>query len=84
MTFKAKKAKRETIYPKLALIAPSGGGKTYGGFRLATGMAEEIKRETGKDAKILLANTEGKRGYYYADEFEYDIVDIDPPHNPEK
>ena len=82
--FVVKKAKRETIYTKIALMAPSGGGKTYGGLRLATGMAEEIKKETGKDAKILLANTEGKRGYYYADEFDYDIVDIDPPHNPEK
>ena len=47
-------------------------------------MAEEIKKETGKDAKILLANTEQKRGYYYANEFDYDIVDIEPPHNPEK
>ena len=82
--FQVKKAKREKIYVKLALMAPSGGGKTYGGLRLATGMAEEIKNETGKDAKILLANTEGKRGYYYADEFNYDIVDVDPPHNPEK
>ena len=84
MAFQVKKAKREKIYVKLALMAPSGGGKTYGGLRLATGMAEELKKETGKDAKILLANTEGKRGYYYADEFNYDIVDIDPPHNPEK
>lgn len=84
MAFQVKKAKREKIYTKIALMAPSGGGKTYGGLRLATGMAEEIKNETGKDAKILLANTEGKRGYYYADEFNYDIVDIDPPHNPEK
>ena len=84
MAFQVKKAKREKIYVKVALMAPSGGGKTYGSLRLATGMAEEIKKETGKDAKILLANTEAKRGYYYANEFDYDIVDIDAPHNPEK
>lgn len=84
MAFQVKKAKREKIYVKLALMAPSGGGKTYGSLRLASGMAEEIKKETGKDAKILLANTEQKRGYYYANEFDYDIVDIEPPHNPEK
>lgn len=84
MAFQVKKAKREKIYVKVALMAPSGGGKTYGGLRLASGMAEEIKKETGKDAKILLANTEQKRGYYYANEFDYDIVDIEPPHNPEK
>lgn len=84
MAFQAKKAKREKIYVKIALMAPSGGGKTYGGLRLATGMVEEIKKETGKNPRILLGNTEGKRGYYYADEFDYDIVDVDPPHNPEK
>lgn len=84
MAFQVKKAKREKIYTKVALMAPSGGGKTYGSLRLATGMAEEIKKETGKDARILMANTEAKRGYYYANEFDYDIVDIEPPHNPEK
>jgi len=84
MAFQVKKAKREKIYVKIGLIAPSGGGKTYGSLRLATGMAEEIKNITGKKAKILMANTESKRGYYYADEFDYDIVDIDPPYNPEK
>lgn len=84
VAFHVKKAKREKIYVKVALMAPSGGGKTYGSLRLATGMAEEIKNETGKDARILLANTEQKRGYYYANEFDYDIVDIDAPHNPEK
>ena len=84
MTFQIKKAKREKIYTKIALMAPSGGGKTYGSLRLATGMAEEIEKETGKKARILLANTEQKRGYYYANEFDYDIVDVEDPHNPEK
>ena len=84
MAFQVKKATREKIYPKIALMAPSGGGKTYGALRLATGMAEEIKNQTGKTARILFGNTEAKRGYYYANEFDYDIVDIDAPHNPEK
>ena len=84
MGFQVKKAKREKIFVKIALMAPSGGGKTYGSLRLATGMAAEIKKETGRDARILMANTEQKRGYYYADEFAYDIVDVCAPHNPEK
>ena len=84
MAFQVKKATREKIYTKIALMAPSGGGKTYGALRLATGMAEELKEQNGKEARILLANTESKRGYYYANEFNYDIVDIDAPHNPEK
>ena len=84
MAFQVKKAKREKIFVKIALMAPSGGGKTYGSLRLSKGMAAEIEKETGKAARILFANTEAKRGYYYANEFNYDIVDIDPPHNPEK
>ena len=82
--FQIKKATREKIYCKIALMAPSGGGKTYSALRLATGMAKEIEKETGKKAKILMGNTEQKRGYYYANEFDYDIVDIEAPHNPEK
>lgn len=84
MGFQIKKATREKIYTKIALMAPSGAGKTYSSLRLATGMAEEIEKETGKKAKVLMANTEQKRGYYYANEFTYDIVDIDAPHEPEK
>ena len=84
MGFEVKKAKREKICVKVALMAPSGGGKTYGALRLATGMANEIEKETGKKAKILMGNTEQKRGYYYANEFDYDIVDVEAPHNPEK
>lgn len=84
MAFQVKRAKREKIYAKIALMAPSGGGKTYSALRLATGMAQEIEKESGKKTKILLANTEQKRGYYYANEFDYDIVDIDAPHEPEK
>jgi hypothetical protein len=84
MGFQVKKATREKIYTKTAIMAPSGGGKTYSALRLATGMAEEIEKETGKKASILMANSEQKRGYYYANEFTYDIVDIDAPHEPEK
>lgn len=46
-------------------------------------MKEEIEKRTGKPVKILLGNTEGSRGRYYANEFEYDIVDLGAPHNPE-
>lgn len=82
--FVIKKAKRERIYTKIALMAPSGGGKTYSSLRLATGMAEEIEKETGEPAKILMINTEQSRGYYYANEFNYDVLDMNAPHNPER
>ena len=61
--FQAKQAKRELIWVKLALMAPSGGGKSYSSLRLATGMAEELSKILGRPAKILMGNTEQKRGY---------------------
>ena len=82
--FQAKKAIREDIHVKVALMAPSGGGKTYSALRVATGMAKEIEKREGRKARIILGNTEGKRGYYYANEFDYEIVDLDAPYTPEK
>ena len=83
MDFKVQQATREKIYTKIALMSPSGGGKTYSALRLATGMAKELEKTTGKPAKIVMGNTEGSRGKYYANEFKYDIVDLIAPHHPE-
>ena len=84
-------AVREKIYAKIALMAPSGGGKTYSALRLATGMLEKLKEldpngDKGmlKNGKILMVNSESSRGRYYANEFQYDIADITPPFSPEK
>ncbi len=74
MAIKAKKAVRQQVKLKIALIGPSGSGKTYSALRLATGLG----------GRILLLNTEGDRGYLYADEFEYDIADLEPPFTPER
>lgn len=84
MAFKAQKAVREKIYTKLALMSPSGGGKTYSALRLATGMADELEKINGVRPKILMANTEGSRGRYYANEFNYDIIDLVKPFIPEQ
>lgn len=84
MTLQIKKAEREKIWVKIALMSPSGGGKTYSSLRLATGMAKALEPILGRPAKIAMMNSEQKRGYYYANEFDYDIVDILSPHNPEK
>lgn len=82
--FTIQKATRENVAVKVALMSPSGGGKTYSSLRLATGMADEIEKTTGKRPRILMGNTEGSRGRYYANEFNYEIVDLEPPYNPEK
>lgn len=81
--FQAQKAVREKVFTKLALMAPSGGGKTYSALRIATGMANQMEKTTGKKGRILLGNTENGRGKYYADQFDYDIVDLEAPYNPE-
>lgn len=85
MSFVINQAKRELIWTKTALMGASGSGKTYSALRLATGMLEKLK-ELGqeKNGKILLANTEASRGRYYANEFNYHIVDVGAPHNPER
>lgn len=82
--FKIQKAKKEKVFTKIALMSPSGGGKTYSSLRLATGMKTALDKIDSKQHKILMANTEGSRGRYYANEFDYDIVDLVPPYNPEQ
>lgn len=84
--FKVQKAEREKIAVKIALMGASGSGKSYSALALATGMVEELSNGdnlNGTNGRILLANTEGSRGRYYASEFDYDIVDLEPPYNPE-
>ena len=84
--FQVQKAKREKVYAKVALMGSSGSGKSVSSLRLATGMVERMKELdalNGTTGKILLANTEGSRGKYYASEYDYDIVDLEPPFNPE-
>lgn len=61
-----KKAIREKVKVKVLLMSPSGAGKTYTSLRLAKGMG----------GKTLLIDTEARRGLYYADEFDYDYVEL--------
>lgn len=83
MALKIRKAVREQVYAKIALMGCSGSGKSYSALRLSKGMAEALSKELGRPAKILMANTEGSRGVYYANEFDYDICDIEAPYSPE-
>lgn len=75
-----KKAARENVKVKVLLMSPSGGGKTYTSLRLAKGMG----------GKTLFIGTEARRGLYYADEFDYDYVELkevrrnDPDYNEYK
>lgn len=84
MALQIKKAVRELVFTKIALMGASGSGKTYSALRLAKGMSEELEKVLNKPIKTLMINTEKSRGLYYANEFAYDIAAIDAPHEPEK
>ncbi len=73
LNFAAKKAVRDNVYVKIMLTGVSGSGKSYSALRLATGMADEIEKIRGTRPDIVMFNSEGSRGNYYAGEFEYDI-----------
>ena len=72
------KATKTQIKPKVVLIGPSGSGKTYSALRLVTGM---LKKTGGR---IAVIDTENKRGKYYANEFDYDYMELKQPYQPEK
>ncbi len=61
-----KKATRENVKVKVLLMSPSGAGKTYSALRLTKGMG----------GKTLMIDTEARRGLYYANEFDYDYVEL--------
>jgi hypothetical protein len=82
MQFNITKAKRELVWLKIGLIGSSGSGKSYSALRLASGMRDELSK-MGVQTKIALGNTEGSRGRIYANEFDYDIVDVPVDSDPE-
>lgn len=66
------------------MIAPSGGGKTYSCLRMATGFAKRLSQLTGQEERVAFIDTESGRGLYYADEFDYDYLELKAPFTPER
>jgi energy-coupling factor transporter ATP-binding protein EcfA2 len=73
-----KKAKREQIWLKVLFAGASGSGKTYTALRVATGIA----KKTG--GKVAAIDTENGRIRYYANEFDFDDLQLEMPYSPEK
>ena len=71
--FTAKDGKREHTPLLIGLTGPSGGGKTFSAFRLATGIQSVVGGE------IYMVDTENRRGLHYADRFKFKHVDMQPP-----
>jgi hypothetical protein len=69
-----KKAARTKAKLRMALIGPSGSGKTYSALALATGLG----------GRIALIDTERGSGELYADSFDYDTLQLEPPFTPKK
>lgn len=73
------KAKREQVWLKVLLSGASGSGKSYSALKLATGIFNECGGEG-----IAYIGTEGSRNKYYADEFDYDLLELSEPYESEK
>lgn len=69
-----KKAEKRAVKLKIALTGPAGAGKTFSALQIATGIG----------GKIALIDTENGSASLYADRFQFDTMDIDPPYTVQK
>lgn len=75
--FTAAPAEREAAPVTACIVGQSGTGKTYSALLFARGMV-------GKDGKIVVIDTEGKRALIYADDPQiggFSHVDFKPPYS---
>lgn len=75
MTPNFRPAKRENVGLWINLIGGTGGGKTFTGMRLASGMAQ------GKPFAVI--DTENRRALHYADQFRFDHAELRAPFTPD-
>lgn len=68
------RAIRSNVNLLLGLAAPSGGGKTFSAMRLASGISE--------GAPFAVIDTERGRSKHYADQFTFDVYELEPPFSP--
>jgi len=68
------KAERKKVKLRVGIIGPSGSGKTFTALRLAKGIG----------GKTALIDTEHRRSEYYAPEFAFDVLHMEPPFTPER
>lgn len=75
MTLNFKHATRENVSLLVGLAGASGSGKTYTAMRLASGIAG--------DKRFAVIDTENGRACHYADQFEFDVLELREPFTPE-
>lgn len=75
MTYQFKRAVRENVGLWINLIAGTGGGKTFSGMRLASGICG--------DKPFAVIDTENRRALHYADQFRFDHAEMRAPFRPD-
>lgn len=75
-------ARKEQQKLRLALDGPSGSGKTFSALIAAT-VIVEAERALNPDAGgIAVIDTEHGSSALYADQFDFSVVNLDPPYSP--
>jgi hypothetical protein len=73
--FTFRPAVREGVHLLIGLAGGTGSGKTFTAMRLASGIA------AGKPFAVI--DTESGRARHYADQFKFDVLDLEPPFRPQ-
>ena len=79
MAIQIKKAKRESVWIKMLLQGVSNSGKTCGGLKVAQGILSKAGGEG-----VCMVNAEASRGVYYADSYDYSIINLDAPYTAQQ
>ncbi len=77
MTNQFTKATKRQSRARVALDGPSGAGKTYTSLILASELAKREK------SRIAFIDTENGSASLYSDEFDFDVLIMKSPYNPE-
>jgi hypothetical protein len=75
--FTFRPAKREGVTLLIGVAGGTGSGKTFSAMRMASGIA----KAAGK--RFAVIDTESGRARHYADQFEFDVMDLEPPFRPD-
>jgi len=68
---KFKKAEREKVNARVALLGPAGSGKSY----TALGLGQRIAKHFG--GRMAVIDTEHESASIYADKFDFDVLTLD-------
>lgn len=69
-----KKAIKQEAKLRLAIAGPSGSGKTYTSLAIASHLG----------GKIAVVDTEHGSASKYADKFQFDVMELEPPFHPDR